>query len=356
MKVSYLAMTGYDGPAPGFEVWPAPSRYCDPAIATASMERTLSLCEFVEKLGFDSITVAEHHYAPYMMTPNPTVMAAAIIQRVKRARIALMGPLIPLHNPVRIAEELAMLDVMSGGRISVMPLRGTPNEHRTYDTPAEQTRAMTQEGIDLLIKALEEETPFSWRGPHYAYSTISIWPRPVQKPIPVYGSGNSEESIRFAAERRIGIGFSFVPIEAVIGWVELYRHECARFGWTPIPAQIVYRGIAHLDTTDEAADAGMMAHFGRKQQEAAQLQSETMGGPPLNNLIIGKPLFTGSSKTVSDACHALSDCGVGIIDTVFSIGTHEEQVRSMEIFARDVIPQIHEWSDKSFARPLTTAA
>src|SRR3546814_19541524 len=70
MKVSYLGMTGYDGPAPGFEVWPAPSTYCDPAIAHASIERTLTLCEKADALGFDWVSVSEHHYAPYMMTPK----------------------------------------------------------------------------------------------------------------------------------------------------------------------------------------------------------------------------------------------------------------------------------------------
>src|SRR3546814_1449397 len=66
-----------------------------------------------------------------MMTPNPAVMAAALTQRVKRAKIALLGPLVPLSNPVRLVEELAMLDAMSGGRLVVLFLRGTPNEHHT---------------------------------------------------------------------------------------------------------------------------------------------------------------------------------------------------------------------------------
>ncbi len=353
MKTSYLAMTGYDGPAPGFEIWPAPSYHCEPSVAVSSVERTLSLCELAEALGFDGITVAEHHYAPYMMTPNPMVMAAAITQRVKRARISLMGPLVPLNNPVRIAEELAMLDVLSGGRISVMPLRGTPNEHQTYDTHPEKTRSMTQEGIDLVIKALQETTPFSWHGENYNYNTISIWPRPVQAHIPIFGSGNSEESIRFAAERRIGIGFSFVPVEIVGDWVELYRRECARFGWEPTPAHIIYRGIAYLADTDEAADAGMMAHFGRQKEEQAKLQSETMGGPPLNSLILSKAFFSGSPATVIQICETLSDVGVGMIDTVFSLGSHDEQVNAMKLFASEVIPVIHGWSDTHFARSLS---
>src|SRR3546814_14906714 len=107
-------MTGYDGPAPGFEVWPAPSTYCDPAIAHASIERTLTLCEKADALGSDWVSVSEHHYAPYMMTPNPAVMAAALTQRVKRAKIAMRGPLVPLSTPVRPAAEWASLAAMTG--------------------------------------------------------------------------------------------------------------------------------------------------------------------------------------------------------------------------------------------------
>src|SRR3546814_19082086 len=117
MKVSYLGMTGYDGPAPGFEVWPAPSTYCDPAIAHASIERTLTLCEKSDALGFDWVSVSEHHYAPYMITPTPAVMAAALTQRLKREKIALPGPLVPLRTPVRLAENLYMISAICGGRL-----------------------------------------------------------------------------------------------------------------------------------------------------------------------------------------------------------------------------------------------
>src|SRR3546814_6618147 len=136
-----------------------------------------------------------------MMTPNPAVIAAALTQRVKRAKIALLGPLVPLINPVRLAEELAMLDAMSGGRLVVLFLRGTPNEHHTYDTPAEKTRGMTPEGIDLILKAWQEDEPFDWKGENYDFSTISIWQRVMQKPHTVVSdSGNSERSEEHTSE------------------------------------------------------------------------------------------------------------------------------------------------------------
>src|SRR3546814_18341459 len=114
MKLSYLCMTGYDGPAPGIEVWPASPEYCDSDVAQNSYARYLHMVETAEKLGFDWVSVSEHHYAPYQMTPNPMIMASAIIQRTSKVRVALLGPLVPLNNPVRLAEEVAMLDALSG--------------------------------------------------------------------------------------------------------------------------------------------------------------------------------------------------------------------------------------------------
>jgi len=347
MKVSYLGMTSYEGPAPGIEVWPAPNRYCDPETARASMERSLDLCVLAESLGFDWVSLSEHHYAPYQMTPNPVVMAAALTQRVKRARIALLGPLVPLTNPVRLAEELAMLDALSGGRLSVLFLRGTPNEHGTYDTPPEKTRSMTQEGIDLILKAWQEHEPFSWSGENYNFKTISIWPRVVQQPHPVvYGSGNSEESIMFAAERRLGIGFSFAPPEVVKGWVDLYYKAAAGFGWTPTPDHIIYRGLAYVAETDAKAEADAAAYFGAKAAEQAKITSETMGGPPITPLIL-EPYFLGGTDTVVERFATLRDCGVGVVDMAFVIGSHEQQVASLELFAEKIIPTLHAWDKEN---------
>src|SRR6185369_15919523 len=97
-----------------------------------------------------------------------------------RCKIAVLGPLLPLNNPVRVAEEIAMLDAMSGGRIVVCFLRGTPSEHHAYADVAAQSRAMTQEGISLILKAWTSEEPFSWQGEHFKFNTVSVWPRTLQ--------------------------------------------------------------------------------------------------------------------------------------------------------------------------------
>jgi alkanesulfonate monooxygenase SsuD/methylene tetrahydromethanopterin reductase-like flavin-dependent oxidoreductase (luciferase family) len=348
VKLSYLCMTGYDGPAPSIEIWPASPEFCDPQVARQSYQRYFSMVEKAEELGFDWISVSEHHYAPYQMTPNPLIMASAIVQRTKRARVALLGPLVPLNNPVRLAEEIAMLDSMSGGRLEVLFLRGTPNEHHTYDTPAEKTKSMTQEGIDLILKAWQTRTPFSWEGDNYKFSNVSIWPTVSQKPHPpVFGSGNSEDSVLFAAKRRLGIAFSFAPPEVVKKWIDLYRHECAKEGWEPTPEHVIYRGITYLAESDERAFADMERHFGAKAEESAKLQSATLGGPPVLSLV-AKPYFVGGPETMIAKFKALHDIGVGICDLPFVIGTPEEQRRSLELFGEKVLPVVQGWDTSRF--------
>ncbi len=348
MKVSYLGMTSYEGPAPGLETWPAPPRFCVPDVARYSMDRSLDLCELAESLGFDWVSLSEHHYAPYQMTPNPVVMAAALTQRVKRARIALLGPLVPLCNPVRLAEELAMLDTLSHGRLTVLFLRGTPNEHGTYDTPPEATRAMTQEGIDLVRKAWTEDAPFAWTGEHYDFSTVSVWPRVQQLPHPpIYGSGNSEESIVYAASRHMGIAFSFAPPDVVRGWVDLYRRECARAGWEPTPDHVIYRGLAYLSQNDAQAEADAGAFFGARLAEQSKLASTTLGGPPVVPLIL-TPYFLGGPETFVERFAVLRDCGVGVVDMAWVIGSHDQQVASLELFAAQVMPTVQSWDQSRF--------
>ncbi|MAT50346.1 MAG: hypothetical protein CMK32_04070 [Porticoccaceae bacterium] len=340
MKLSFLAMNAYEGPAPGIEVWPASPEFCDPQVAERSIRHNLALSSQAERVGFDWVSVSEHHYAPYQMTPNPIVFASALTQVLKTARIALLGPLIPLVNPVRLAEELAMLDALSGGRLEVLFLRGTPNEHKTYDTRSTDTRAMTQEGIDLVIKAWTEKKPFSWQGDHFQFSQIAVWPRPVQDPHPpVYGSGNSDESVLFAAQRRMGIAFSFAPPEAVRKWVDLYLEESDKAGWQPGPEKVLYRGIAYPAESDQKARADMEAFFGTQAREQARFTSQTLGGPPVVPLITD-PYFVGGPETLIERFAVLRDCGVGVVDMAFGVGTYEQKVHSLNVFGESVVPKI----------------
>jgi alkanesulfonate monooxygenase SsuD/methylene tetrahydromethanopterin reductase-like flavin-dependent oxidoreductase (luciferase family) len=168
----------------------------------------------------------------------------------------MLGHLLPLNNPVRIAEELGLLDNLTNGRLIMGFLRGTPNEDQVYGVNPSEGRGRMLESMDLIIKALTTPQPFSWEGRYYQFRTVSVWPRPVQQPHPpVIVATRSDDTIRYAAEHQLGLGVSFVPLEQMATITAKYRRWCADAGWQPGPEQIVYRGNIYLAETDRQAEA-----------------------------------------------------------------------------------------------------
>src|SRR5262247_569912 len=274
MKASFFCTHSYASPEPfKHPGWPVPPGLYRPEVGLRSVEVTLEQAKLADELGFDWVSCSEHHYTPLLQTPNANVFAAALSQVVRRAKIAVLGPLVSMNNPVRIAEELAMLDQLSSGRLVVLFLRGTPNEFLAYDTNPDETRSRTQEASILIIRALTEPQPFGWEGRHYRFCTVSVWPGPVQRPYPpMYYSGNSLESATFAAAHRLGLGVSFYPPPLVAQLMGYYKQECAKHGWEPSPDQLLYRCFIAV---------------GEDDKEAATFQAKFFIGDPTGDLFRG---------------------------------------------------------------------
>lgn len=335
MKASFLGAASYERPAPRFGDWPVAPEACDRDVAVYSMRSTIENCRRAEELGFDWVSLSEHHYAPAMLTPNPLVLAGALSQALRHAKIALLGPLLPLNNPVRVAEEIAMLDCLSDGRVIVLFLRGLPFEHNTYVPVAEHSREMTQEGIELILKAWTEPKPFAWDGKHYQFKSISVWPRTRQVPHPpMFGSGNSEESALFAARHRFGLAMSFMPVSRVARMIALYKSEAKKCGWFPEPEQILYRGICAMDASEEDNP------FDKAEVEACAKGEDAP-------MIVRGPFFTGGAKGALRQLESLREAGVGVIDVdIVSVAesvNYAEQATALERFGRDVLPEIRSW-------------
>ena len=235
--------------------WPVPNRYFEPDQARRAVANCLDEVEMEDELGFDWIACAEHHYSPFNLAPNVTVLASALTQKVKRAKIAILGALIPLTgNPVRIAEEYAMIDNLSGGRLIAGLLRGAPYEYLVYNVNPAESRTRFEEAWDLIVRAWTDRMPFGWEGRHYHYRNVSIWPRPLQQPTPpIYVSGSSKESGEFAARKKVGLGLAFTNRPLAAEAAQHYRARCADHGWEPSAEQIVYQLPIYVGETDEAA-------------------------------------------------------------------------------------------------------
>ena len=177
MKASLFAAMGYSQRAAFPSTWPVSPVYADPATSVQSYQEGMEECELAEDVGFDWLSFSEHHYSGRIPTGTPSVMASAVAERCKKITIALLGHLLPLNNPVRIAEELALLDNLTNGRLVAGFLRGTPNEDQVYSINPAEGRGRLLEGMDLILKALTEPQPFSWEGRYYQFRTVAVWPQ-----------------------------------------------------------------------------------------------------------------------------------------------------------------------------------
>ena len=186
--------------------WPLPKRHVKPEVAAQTYAEHLAAWAEMDRLGYDGVGFNEHHTSPYGLMNSPNLLAAAASQATKRLRLLMYGNLLPLHDPLRLAEELAMLDCLSGGRIISGFARGIPREYKVYGVPLSDSRARFEEAWEIVRRAWTEEV-FSYEGNFWSYHDVAIWPRPVQQPyppvwVPVTGS---KETIEWAARFNIPI-------------------------------------------------------------------------------------------------------------------------------------------------------
>ncbi len=168
-------------------VWvDVPSSLFDPAVGHQSYQDYLDELEYADEVGFDGICVNEHHQNAYGLMPSPNLMAAALARRTKRAKLVVMGNSVALYNPpTRVAEEMAMLDVMSGGRLVAGFPVGTPQDTVfAYGQSPATLREKYREGVALVMKAWREKEVFAFNGKYTQLRYVNVWPRPMQQPHP----------------------------------------------------------------------------------------------------------------------------------------------------------------------------
>lgn len=261
MRVGIFTRMRYFGPKPPAG-WPTSPAYYDRDEAMASLNFALATQELAREVGFHFHTFAEHHYNSAQLSPNPMLYAAALAQRIPGAEIGILGSDLPITNPVRVAEEYAILDHLTGGRSMIGLLRGTPNEYLTYGTNPWESRGRFEEGVVLIQKALTEPEPFGWEGRYYRYRTIAIWPQPYQRPHPpMLISCSSLQSAAFAAEHHLDVGFEiaagFSSYDNIVAWRDCYLETAKKFGWTPTGDNMLCRQRCLVAESDaEAARIG----------------------------------------------------------------------------------------------------
>jgi alkanesulfonate monooxygenase SsuD/methylene tetrahydromethanopterin reductase-like flavin-dependent oxidoreductase (luciferase family) len=169
----------------------------DPAKSHAVYNTYMDLLEYADTLGFDGVGVNEHHQNGYGIMPSPNIIAAGLARRTKDAAVVVLGNSIALYNPpIRVAEEFAMLDCISGGRlVAGFPVGTSMDTNYCYGQIPSLTREKYQEAHDLIIKSWTKREPFAWNGRYNKLRHVNIWPRPIQQPHPpihIPGGGSVE--------------------------------------------------------------------------------------------------------------------------------------------------------------------
>ncbi len=203
MKVNWFHLMPYPYLPDDFKqkyrsVWvDVPSELYDPEKGHFVYNDYLDELEFAEEAGFDGLCVNEHHANAYGLMPSPNLMAAALTRRTSKAALVVLGNSIALYNPpVRVAEEFAMLDVMSGGRlVAGFPVGSSMDTNFAYGESPVTLRDKYREAHDLIVQSWTRPDPFSFNGKYTQLRYVNIWPRPLQKPHPpvwIPGGGSVE--------------------------------------------------------------------------------------------------------------------------------------------------------------------
>ncbi len=256
-------------------------QWSEQAVYDSGLEQMLA----AESLGYRSVWIAEHHFNDYGLCPAPPVLAAFVAARTTTLRLGMGVSLLPLHHPVDLAEELAVLDVVSGGRLDVGIGRGgTLQDYQTFQSERGDSRARVEEGVALMRQSWSG-APFDFRGRFHSAERLHVRPRPAQRPHPpLFIAANSADSVVSAA--RLGLptlSSFFVPVDELRRRHRVYREAAAAAGRSPAEIEDLERQawgmrVVHVGPDhDEALRVTEPAFMGY-QQKMAVLRSDATGG------------------------------------------------------------------------------
>jgi probable F420-dependent oxidoreductase len=215
---------------------------------------TVAQARVAESLGFESFSVAEHHFLPDGWVPAPFVMLGALSAATEDVRLGTNVAVLPLHDPVRVAERAAVLDVLTGGSFRLgVSLGWRDEEFEAFGVPRDERVTRLDEGIELVSRLLTEES-VTFEGECFAVEDLTVMPRPVQESVPVWCGGQSRPAIRRAAA--LADVWSISPIESreeLAESVEIYREGLADYGRSYEDVHVPLRREVYVAEDDETA-------------------------------------------------------------------------------------------------------
>jgi alkanesulfonate monooxygenase SsuD/methylene tetrahydromethanopterin reductase-like flavin-dependent oxidoreductase (luciferase family) len=322
---------------------------------TAGMfQEYLQEIELADRLGYDEVWLAEHHFSHYATLPSPNILLAAIAARTSRIRLGTMVTVLPLYDPLRLAEEIGMLDQLSNGRLNLGIGSGVvPAEFARYGLSMTEAKPRFDEALEVLLTAFTSDS-FDFEGQFSRYQDATLVPKPVQHPHPpLCQAVFSADSVRSCATRNIPIARIYETFASAREMAALY-HELSGPGGVRF-----FRPVYVAETTEQAmreAVPELYRHFVRfahTQDEPDQDPSpdrwrylvgkalKHLGPRDLEELDAEDIVIIGDPARVREKLHRLHrEAGMDDFVGVFAFGnlSHELVCRSLELFAEQVVP------------------
>lgn len=321
---------------------------------TARYRDTIAQCQLADELGFDTAWLAELHFNPrFSVMSAPMMIAAAIAQTTKRIRIGNAVNLLPLHQPVRLAEQIATLDVLSNGRAIFGVGRGSmPTHFQGFAIEQEEGRDRFLEVLEVVLGSLDQED-FTYEGKYYQAQGFPVTPRPVQQPYPpVYVAANSADTFGIVGSlgHNILVAPTIVTVEGALTGLVSYRAKLAENGHDPANLKVNVNVPMHVAENEKEAKAGFEKTI-----------NNYLG--TLRDIGASRGLSKGTSRAFSLTSESVMEdfAAVGTPDQVsakleklrdlygpqefmgwFNIGgmlPHSEVEESMRLFAKEVMPR-----------------
>jgi alkanesulfonate monooxygenase SsuD/methylene tetrahydromethanopterin reductase-like flavin-dependent oxidoreductase (luciferase family) len=320
-----------------------------------------------EELGFDEVWLTEHHFIDYGLSVDPATLASAVASRTSRVRIGLAAAILPFHEPIRFAEQMALVDIISNGRLDVGVGRGNrPSEFSGYRVPQVESRERFDEAVQIIVRAWTEER-VTYDGRFFQIPGVRVIPKPLQQPHPpVYQVCVSPDSIEGTALRGWPMlnSILFGPLEQLVATRDRYVTTLQKAGRTPaeIQALLARWGVSrqiYVAPTDaqalaETRDAEMWYQESFRKfviperiedshptlQPGFRAMAERLSKITWEGLV-AETLAFGSPETVARHIEAMRQMGIGQVLCWMNFGglPQDKVRRSMELFAREVMPR-----------------
>lgn len=314
-------------------------------------ETRLKLIEQYDQAGFRSYHIAEHHSTPLGMAPSPSVFLAAVAQRTQRLRFGPLLYITPMYHPLRLAEEVVMLDHMSRGRFELGLGRGaSPIEIAGFDVDPAQAPEMNREATDIVLKALASDV-LDHAGKYYRYKNVRIAARPLQQPHPPLWFAPIEPSRAADAARLNGHIVTLIPDAGVKAITGAYRAAWQGGGdvGSAMPLMGVFRHVVVADSDAKALDIARGAYRAWRHHMAflwdwagVEFPIAAIYPAEFDALLAMRMGVAGTPETVSRyiaATVAATGVTYFVCDMAFGSIPFEAASRSVELFAREVMPE-----------------